>query len=753
MSDSMILDRIKPLHIVIVCAAFIAVNILINYISVESKSLDIFNAAFEVSISAILSGLFLFLYITSKNNQYAFTRSIMWLGFALAAWTLGDALYLYHILINIDPFMSSVDIFYIAATLLVIASVLAIPGSQPPSRRRNMVFIEISILVLSATVIFTILLFAPGNPDLNFDPFTMFMIFIYPVLDIICIWIIMIMFFTYPVKNSQKVLGLMFIGVLFIFLSDLSYLINNLYTTLVSSYIVDMGYYFFYLFLMLAGFIGFKEIRERPTENEKLVATFKQGNWIVFLPGVFLITVIGLLLVFVLNHSFVLYQGIVILIAFVIALFFIHQYLVIIDNIKLTREMRLVNLELESKVEKRTTELSQANAELHEEMLEREKAEVHLASTNQELALVNREKDKLFSIMAHDLRSPLGSMMKLSELLVDNVKDFDENELLEVAVTLNKSASQTFQLLNDLLAWSAVQMGRSDRKKELFHISETIAENVALLTPEAAKKSISITADIDPELQVFADKFAILTVIRNLVNNAIKFTPNSGAIIVTAGQSKNFIKISVIDNGIGIPKEKQNRIFRIDAVSSSPGTEGEKGTGFGLLLCKDLIARNNGELWLESEKGKGSSFHFTLPEREGDSFVSHTKVKLAARIETNYVHSKKLAFTTLIGEFDPVILRSELSLLWSSSDYNPDYSALVDLRQASFTLDMKEFPEVLRIFASMPGNHINRKFGILTATPQQVAYSTMFGQNIKNKYPFNVEVFSTYEAAINWLGG
>jgi signal transduction histidine kinase len=749
----MILDQLKPKHFILISIALIGINLVVNGISTESHGLDIFNAAFEVTMSMVLSVIFLFFYLISKKRKYIFTRTIIWMGLAFVAWSSGDGLYLYHLIMNVDPFISSADVFYIAATLLVIGSVLSFPATQAPSRRKNMVFIEISILVLSATVIFIILLFLPGKPDLNYDPFTMLMIFLYPVLDIILIWIIMIMFFSYPAKSSQRVLGLMFFGTLFIFLSDIFYLINNLYTTLVSSYIVDLGYYFFYVFLLLAGFVGFKEIRERPAEKENVAATFKQGNWMVFLPGVFLITVIGLLLVFVLNQSFVLFHGIVVLITLVIALFILHQYLVIIDNIKLSKEMRQINAQLEIKVEERTAELSRINSELEAEMSERAKAEEHLEQTNNELAQVNRDKDKLFSIMAHDLRSPLGSMMKLSELLVDNIKDFSTDELMEVSVTLNKSASQTFQLLNDLLAWSAVQMGRSDRKKEFFSVAEGISENIVLCSPAAEKKSISIVAEIDPALKVFADKFAVHTVLRNLVNNAIKFTPHHGTIVLKAEQNDNFVKISVSDNGVGIPEARQNKIFRIDAVNSSPGTDGEKGTGFGLILCKDLVERNNGAIWLESEKGVGSTFYFTLPAFEGEIIQELPVNKKPGHIETSYIHSKKLTFTTLIGEFDPVILRSELSLLWSSSDYKPDYSALVDLRNAAFSLDMKELPEVLRIFASMPGNRINRKFGILTETPQQVAYSTMFGQNIKNQYPFSVEIFSTYEAAINWLGG
>ena len=353
-------------------------------------------------------------------------------------------------------------------------------------------------------------------------------------------------------------------------------------------------------------------MRSHKEDETKNVNAFKAGKWIVYLPGVLLIVVIGLLLIFVLNQSFHLSNGIVILIGLIIVLFILHQYMVIAENIKLTREMSLVNVQLETKVAQRTAELSRANDELHEEMKEREKAEQHLARSNQDLALLNRDKDKLFSVLAHDLRSPLGSMMNLTSLLAENIHDFDEAELLEIIGTLNKSATQTFQLFNDLLAWSAVQMGRGEREKELFQVFELVSETVIILAAEANRKQVRINLVIDKSLEAFADKFAIQTVVRNLLSNAIKFTPAEGIITIEAEAVKDTVRISVNDTGIGISKEKQKKLFRVDEVSSSPGTEGEKGTGFGLLLCKDLVERNGGKIWLESEKGKGSSFTIKL---------------------------------------------------------------------------------------------------------------------------------------------
>lgn len=745
------LNWVKPKHIIVTSVLLVSINMLINLLlPASTETLEFINGIFGAVFSLLFAVASVVIYYISHLRGFAISRTLLWLGISISAWAIGDCLYLYLLVIHVDPFISPVDFFYVGATFALLLTVLTIAGQQPPSHRRKMVFIEVSILVLSATVLFSVLLLARGKPDLSFDAFTLLMVFIYPVIDVILIWLIIIMYFAYPVKSSQRVLGYFFIGAVCLFSSDLYYLFSSLYEPLTRDYISDTGYYAFYLMVFLGGFSGYKQIRHQESENKKIVTAFKSGNWIIFIPGVFLIIVIGLMMAFVIDKSFILTHGLLILIASVIILFILHQYMVIADNIKLTKEMRQINAQLEWKVEQRTAELSKANTELNEEMKEREKAENHLARSNQDLALLNRDKDKLFSILAHDLRSPLGSMMNLTDILLENIKDFDEKELLDIIGTLKKSTTQTFQLFNDLLAWSAVQMGRGEREKELFAVAEVVSENLVILAADIERKQIEIHCNIDSNILAYADKFAIQTVIRNLISNAVKFTPKSGNVSIEAERHAEMIKISVLDSGVGIPRDKQRRIFRVDSVSSSAGTDGEKGSGFGLLLCKDLVERNDGKIWLESEKGIGSAFHFTLPSHPGNS--SPVNKIPATRVQYTCDDALKIGFTTMVGEINPSVLRSELSLIWSSDSYNADYSVLADLRQATFVIETNDIPVVLAMFSEMPGNKKNKKFALLTATPQQVAFSTMFGQNIKSKYPFIVEIFSTYEAAINWLG-
>ncbi len=387
------LNRTKLIYIFLASLAFITISILINIFTVEPGISAILNASLQLLASTLVAIFLLLTYTVSQKNNFAFSRTLLWLGIAATTWAIGDSIFLYLTCINVDPFITATDFFYIAATLLLMITVLTIPGSQPPSHRRNMVFIEISILILSATVLFSVTFLMRGKPDLNYDLRTLMMVFIYPVLDVILIWIIIILYFTYPFKSNQKVLGFLFTGAVFIFLSDVYYLFISLYEPLIKAYYIDCGYFVFSATLLLAGLTGFKEIRETEPATDKKINTFKSGTWIVFTPGVFLIVLIVLLLLFLLTQSFVLTHSIIVLITLIIFLFVLHQYLVIGENIKLTKEMRQINLGLENIVEQRTAELSKANIELQAEIKEREKAEDHLASSNQDLGLLNRDKE------------------------------------------------------------------------------------------------------------------------------------------------------------------------------------------------------------------------------------------------------------------------------------------------------------------------------------------------------------------------
>lgn len=233
----------------------------------------------------------------------------------------------------------------------------------------------------------------------------------------------------------------------------------------------------------------------------------------------------------------------------------------------------------------------------------------------QNLALqdLNATKDKFFSIISHDLKGPLNSLTSFSGLLINHSESLSKEEIKMLAQDLDKSLKNLFALLENLLEWSRSQTGNIEFKPENFEMDNLLEENQQLLKAQAQNKNISITKKASMPGMVYAHKNSVNTVVRNLISNAIKFTPPGGTITLEARKNGKDVIVSIADNGVGMSKEVLEKLFRIDTKHSTKGTANEKGTGLGLILCKEFIEKNNGRIWVESEVGKGSAFHFSLP--------------------------------------------------------------------------------------------------------------------------------------------
>lgn len=232
---------------------------------------------------------------------------------------------------------------------------------------------------------------------------------------------------------------------------------------------------------------------------------------------------------------------------------------------------------------------------------------------NIQLQSLNATKDKFFSIIGHDLKGPLNSLTSFSNLLINYFDSLSKEEIQNLAKDLDKSLKNLYALLNNLLEWARSQTGNIDFTTSQFDIVETLQQNKELLTAQAMAKEISILYETGSTILVNAHQQSITTVIRNLISNAIKFTPKGGVIKLEAKKTTNEAIISIADTGVGMSKTVLDKLFRLDAKHSSLGTANEKGTGLGLILCKDFIEKNGGRLWVESEENKGSIFYFALP--------------------------------------------------------------------------------------------------------------------------------------------
>lgn len=249
--------------------------------------------------------------------------------------------------------------------------------------------------------------------------------------------------------------------------------------------------------------------------------------------------------------------------------------------------------------------------------------EEEIKNKNAELSKSNSEKNKFFSIIAHDLRSPLHGLMGLTELISNNIGIFSEIELEQYSKHLHSNTLNLYKLIENLLTWAQMQRGSLSFNPQKLELNSILNNSIEAIHLNAVQKEITIKNEMEESIFVFADEKMIETVLRNLLSNAIKFTNRNGQIVIKSKkQDSELVNISVCDNGVGIPELKINKLFKIEEKIGSKGTEGELSTGLGLLLCKEFVEKNGGKIWVESELEKGSIFTFSLSTATKDHTTS-----------------------------------------------------------------------------------------------------------------------------------
>ena len=264
-----------------------------------------------------------------------------------------------------------------------------------------------------------------------------------------------------------------------------------------------------------------------------------------------------------------------------------------------------------------------------------------LLESKKELNHINKTKDRFFSIIAHDLKGPLNSLKGYSHLISTFGDKLSKEEIISMAAEQEHTLDNLYKFLEDLLSWSRVQMKAVALEPKEIELESVVDKMCSILVLQMEEKDIRIKCIDIKGKHVFADENAVFTVLRNLVSNSIKFTQKGGKIKVKAKEEKNkkgkeinFIKISITDTGIGMPKEVSEKLFKLDNKYSTKGTEGEKGTGLGLIICKEFVEQNRGEIGVESKEGKGTTFWFTLPSNNENYFASEDKDKKVSTVKT-----------------------------------------------------------------------------------------------------------------------
>lgn len=278
---------------------------------------------------------------------------------------------------------------------------------------------------------------------------------------------------------------------------------------------------------------------------------------------------------------------------------------------------RKLSQDLEFKVRERTRDLESANYLLNQELIVRHKAEEALKKSEASLRELNATKDKFFKIIAHDLKNPFTCLLGSTEILNGKLDEMDIEKIRQLAQVINDSAQSGYAILQNLLEWSRSQTGQIAFNPEVIDLKPLIEGKISDIQMIAARKEITLVSGLESEFEIFADRNMMNTILRNLLDNAVKFTPRYGSVRIDAKADGNEVEINIKDTGIGISQEELHELFRLDLKHTRPGTDKEQGTGLGLTICKEFVEMHGGMLAVNSTINKGSEFRITIPLKKG----------------------------------------------------------------------------------------------------------------------------------------
>lgn len=251
----------------------------------------------------------------------------------------------------------------------------------------------------------------------------------------------------------------------------------------------------------------------------------------------------------------------------------------------------------------------------------------YLLQLSEELQTINDSKDKFFSVLAHDLRSPVSGFMGLTGIMADQMESLSEKQVKEMAMVMKDSANHIYDLLNNLLEWSLVQQGHITFKPEVLNLSQVVDKCIQLFLAQAREKGITLNHQVPGGLAISADRHMLKVIIRNLVSNALKFTSEGGRIKVSAVLINGSININVKDTGMGMTPEIAASLFTFSDSINRSGTSGEPSAGLGLTLCREFVEKHGGRIQVKSDAGKGSTFTVSLPQAQEGTQAAYPSPK------------------------------------------------------------------------------------------------------------------------------
>jgi len=296
----------------------------------------------------------------------------------------------------------------------------------------------------------------------------------------------------------------------------------------------------------------------------------------------------------------------------------LHQrFLDSVDALKESHEL------LEKRVMERTADLEKSKIEAEEANLSNIELNDYLLHLNEKISKLNTElkelnatKDKFFSIVAHDMRNAFTPIMSYTNMLSRMVRNDENPKKIKTVNRLFQAVQNAYKLMENLLSWSRIQIGAIKYKSEKIALHSFLLHSLSIYSDMAMQKKINLTISVPKDILIQTDRYMLGTIFRNIICNAVKFTEKNGKVDISAQKNKNHIEVCITDTGIGIEQVAIDRLFQIDEKQIQKGTDGERGTGLGLIICKDLVSRINGRIRVSSEIGQGTSFYIILPQKE-----------------------------------------------------------------------------------------------------------------------------------------
>ncbi|HAM99397.1 MAG TPA: hypothetical protein DCQ26_12385 [Marinilabiliales bacterium] len=274
--------------------------------------------------------------------------------------------------------------------------------------------------------------------------------------------------------------------------------------------------------------------------------------------------------------------------------------------VSLIKRLRDYNI-LEEKLTLRTLDIQKKKFEV-------EKEKENISAQKKELEAINATKDKFFTIIAHDLKNPFNTVIGISDVLLNKYDSYSKEKAIEYLEQINRYSKNAFNLLENLLQWARSQTGSLKINFRRANVSNVIDEVYELFTVTASQKQIHLVKEVNPKLHGYFDVAMVTTVVRNLVSNALRYTPEQGRILIRADETGDMLTIKISDNGGGIEPQKLESLFRIDVRQNFEDSDEMDGSGLGLIICKEFVLKNGGDIWVDSKLNEGTSFFFTLPK-------------------------------------------------------------------------------------------------------------------------------------------